>query len=99
MAKQPEAAIGDLITGTCVTFGSIKTGRVTSVIGPIASPDCGGYRYRLTGTGQFYAGGGPVEPIVFFERRETPAGPADLRRIRTERHRAAMILAGREPRG
>ena len=99
MEKQPEAAIGDTITGTCVTFGSIKTGRVADVIGPIATPDCGGYRYRLTGTGEFYSSGAPVEPIVFFERRETPTSPADLGRIRVERHRAAMILAGREPRG
>lgn len=99
MEKQPEAAIGDMITGTCVTFGSIKTGRVADVIGPIASPDCGGYRYRLTSTGEYYAGGAPVEPIVFFERRETPASRADLRRVRVERHRAAMVIAGREPRG
>jgi hypothetical protein len=73
MGRQPEARIGDVISGTCVTFGSQKTGIVAEVIGPIALPDCGGYRYQLTETGEFYASGKPVRPIVFYGRHEALA--------------------------
>jgi hypothetical protein len=73
MTRQPEARIGDKISGTCVTMGSQKTGRVTEVIGPVAFPDCGGYRYRLADTGEHYYGGAPVEPIVSYGRHEALA--------------------------
>ena len=64
--QQPEAQLGDRITGTCVTMCTPKTGRVTEVIGPITHPDCGGYRYRIVDTGEFYSNGRPVEPIVYY---------------------------------
>lgn len=38
---------GDVISGRCVTMGSTEQGHVAHVIGPIKSPDCGGYRYRI----------------------------------------------------
>jgi hypothetical protein len=62
-------SIGDWITGQDVTFtGAQRTGTVSRIIGPIASPDCGGFRYQLTDTGDYYANGNPVEPIVYAER-------------------------------
>lgn len=57
--------VGDRISGECVTSGRTYTGTVADVHGPIRSPDCGGYRYRLTDTGQTYANGSPIEPTVF----------------------------------
>ena len=63
--QQPEAGVGDIITGTCVTMNTLKTGRVTEVIGPITHPDCGGYRYRIVDTGEFYSSGAPIEPIAY----------------------------------
>jgi hypothetical protein len=38
---------GDRIEGTCVTYGTTKRGVVVGVTGPVRSPDCGGYRYRI----------------------------------------------------
>lgn len=72
--QRPAANLGDWITGTCVTMNTQHTGRVSEVIGPIASPDCGGYRYRLTWTGDHYAGGAPIEPIVYYVSRADRAG-------------------------
>lgn len=45
--KGSEVHIGDVISGRCVTYNSERTGTVVCVIGPIKSPDCGGYRYRI----------------------------------------------------
>lgn len=66
MAQTPEARIGEVISGECVTMRTQYTGIVDEVIGPIASPDCGGYRYRLTETGKFYSNGNPIRPIVYY---------------------------------
>ncbi len=63
--KPSVVMVGDRITGTCVSVGGQYTGTVAEVFGPIRSPDCGGYRYKLTDTGQFYGDGNPVEPFVF----------------------------------
>ncbi len=38
---------GDRIKGTCVTYGTPEAGAVIQVIGPIRTPDCGGYRYLI----------------------------------------------------
>ena len=64
--QQPEAATGDRIAGRCVTMNTLTTGTVTDVIGPITHPDCGGYRYRIVDTGEFYSNGRPVELIVYY---------------------------------
>lgn len=64
---EPDAKIGDTVTGRDVTGGGMYTGVVSEVIGPIRTPDCGGYRYKITNTGETYAGGKPFEPIVFLE--------------------------------
>lgn len=69
--RTPDAKIGDVIVGQCVTMGTAYRGIVTEVIGPIAIPDCGGYRYRLTETGRFYSNGHPVRPIVFYDHSES----------------------------
>lgn len=61
-------SVGARITGRCVTNGTSYTGTVAEVVGPIRTPDCGGYRYRLTDTGQHYALGGPIQPTVYAER-------------------------------
>lgn len=56
--------VGDWITGRCVTYNSAVTGEVAEVYGPIAWPDCGGYRYKLVNTGRTYSNGRPVESTV-----------------------------------
>lgn len=65
--------LDDWITGRCVTMNSTYTGRVVEIIGPIRTPDCGGYRYKLVDTGHFYATGGPIEPTVYAETWATAA--------------------------
>jgi hypothetical protein len=65
--RAPQARVGDRVKGQCVTGGTDYVGTVAAIVGPISFPDCGGYRYRLTDTGRTYAGGKPVEPIVFYQ--------------------------------
>lgn len=90
-AWQPSVVqVGDQITGRCVTMGTQYTGTVAEVFGPIKSPDCGGYRYKLVGTGQFYGGGNPIEPIIY---AETWANPA---MANTWKHRATQPTDTRE---
>lgn len=66
-------AIGDRVTGRCVTLGSHYTGTVAAIhypsgLGYYSSTPTGlpayGNRYTLVDSGEHYSTGGPVEPIV-----------------------------------
>lgn len=70
--KASVVEVGERIVGTCVTSGRSYTGLVAAVVGPIRTPDCGGYRYQLTDTGETYAGGNPAEPTVYAEAWAPP---------------------------
>jgi len=58
--KPSVVRVGDRVQGTCVTYGTAQAGAVLTVVGPIPSPDCGGYRYRIRDDEQ-------QEHIVFAE--------------------------------
>lgn len=60
--------IGDRITGEDVTYGCKREGVIVRVVGPVRTPDCGGYRYWIE-TDERYATGGIVTAVVFAERR------------------------------
>jgi hypothetical protein len=45
--KPSVVEVGHRITGHDVTMYTLITGVVQAVVGPIASPDCGGYRYQV----------------------------------------------------
>ncbi len=59
-------AVGERITGRCVTRGKTYTGTIVEILPEPAwtGGHNGEYRYRITDTGEFYAGGTPIEPIV-----------------------------------
>lgn len=56
LTTRTDIKIGDRVTGRCVTMNTTYTGRVTE-IHPAE-------RYALADTGETYADGNPVEPIV-----------------------------------
>ncbi len=59
-------AVGERITGRDVSSGRTYTGTIAKIQPEAAwtGGHNGGYRYHLTDTGAFYAGGKPIEPIV-----------------------------------
>jgi hypothetical protein len=59
-------AVGERITGRCVTRGATFTGTIMEILPETAwtGGHNGEYRYRLTDTGKHYVLGGPIEPIV-----------------------------------
>jgi hypothetical protein len=59
--------VGDRIKGRDVTGGNTVIGTVKRVIGPIWTPDCGGYRYELSTDITYPGNGKPYEPIVYYE--------------------------------
>lgn len=59
--------VGDRITGQDVTMGVQREGLVTSVVGPIRTPDCGGYRYHII-TNERYSNGSQLTAVVYAER-------------------------------
>jgi hypothetical protein len=62
LAYEPKAKVGDRITGRCVTMGTVHTGTVVDVIGPIQTD----YRYKIR-TNETYAGSERLmEPIVYY---------------------------------
>lgn len=63
--------VGDRIIGTDVTMGSQREGWVTTIVGPIRTPDCGGYRYHIL-TDQFYASGKQLTAVVYAEKLVGP---------------------------
>lgn len=44
--KPSVVQVGDRISGTCVTMGSKREGKVLTICGPLRE-DCGGYRYEI----------------------------------------------------
>jgi hypothetical protein len=61
-------AVGDRIVGQDVTSGLHVEGVVVEVVGPIRTPDCGGYRYRVDSGDVSPVTGEPMTRIVYAER-------------------------------
>lgn len=74
-AERAPVAVGDRVTGRCVTMGTTHTGTVAEIL-PGRSGQAWDRRYRLVDTGATYSTGGPVEPIV---ECANPAPAADPR--------------------
>lgn len=62
--QQAPVEIGQIFTGRCVTTYETYTGTVSEIRDP-SFPGPPGYLCKLTGTGQAYAGGAPIEPICY----------------------------------
>lgn len=60
----PTIELGDRVTGWCVTMNIAYTGTVVEIIPPVRYSGRSEPLYRLASTGQCYAGGRPIEPIV-----------------------------------
>ena len=100
MTRQPDEfgiAVGDRVRGRDVTMGNSTEGTVAEIIPPLRFSGQYGNRYRLVDTGETYAGGKPIEPIVECASRvvehEHHAGcPRDAEGP------TIMYLCGHEPR-